>query len=95
MRYGGHRQAAGFTVKLEKLADFQRVITEKFSEKYGDSENLPKKTINVECIISPESLHLKTLKTIDRFRPFGIGNPKPPFLLQDVTITECRTIGNE
>lgn len=95
VRYGGHRQAAGFTIEAEKLADFQRVITEKFSEKYGNAENLPKKTINVECTINPESLHLKTLKTIDRFRPFGIGNPKPLFLLQDVTITECRTIGSE
>ena len=95
VRYGGHRQAAGFTIEAGKLEGFQRVINEKFREKYGNTENLPKKVIKVECLLDPKDISLQTLSIIDQFRPFGIGNPKPLFLMEDVTITECRTIGSD
>lgn len=35
VRYGGHRQAAGFTIEASRFTDFQKAITEKFLEKYG------------------------------------------------------------
>lgn len=94
IRYGGHRQAAGFTIESSKYDSFQKAITEKFSEKY-DTKNLPKKTFSIECCLKPEDISLETLDTIRAFRPFGIGNPKPLFLLSQVTIIESRTLGSD
>ena len=37
----------------------------------------------------------ESLDVIDRFRPFGIGNRKPLFLLKDVTISECQYLGKD
>ncbi len=71
VRYGGHRQAAGFTIEASKYEAFQIFITERFREKY-DTIDLPKKTIEIESIISVDQINLETLKIIDRFRPFGI-----------------------
>ena len=38
---------------------------------------------------------LTTLDMIDTFRPFGIGNQKPLFLLENLTISEVKQIGKE
>lgn len=94
VRYGGHRQAAGFTIRKDRFEAFQRAIVEKFHEKY-DHTSLPKKTLSVETIISPTEISLETLETIDRFRPFGIGNRKPIFLIENLTIAKADTIGKD
>lgn len=94
VRYGGHRQAAGFTIEAEKYDAFRIFITEKFREKYGHT-NLPKKMINVEAIIDPSEVHLENLNLIHQFRPFGIGNPKPLWMIENLTISEVNLIGKE
>ncbi|MFZ2255318.1 MAG: hypothetical protein WAW30_01230 [Patescibacteria group bacterium] len=38
---------------------------------------------------------LENLDIIDSYRPFGIGNRKPLFLLQDETILEAKPLGKE
>lgn len=58
-----------------------------------DTTNLPKKILNVECPLLPAHITVATLEHIDRFRPFGIGNPKPLFLLEDVTIASSKPLG--
>ena len=93
-RYGWHRQAAGFTIDASRFEEFKSAIQEKFCEKY-DARNLPKKTLKVECIVNPEDISLETLDIIDRFRPFGIGNMKPLFLLENLTIQEVRILWKE
>ena len=92
VRYGGHRQAAGFTIEASRFAEFQWAIAEKFAKRY-DIANLPKKTIKVECILDSKDVSLTTLDMIDRFRPFGIGNQKPLFVLRDLTVKEVKVIG--
>lgn len=92
VRYGGHRQAAGFTIASEELEGFKTEIEAIFHERY-DRENLPKKTIEVECILDPQKINLETVAIIDRFRPFGIGNRKPIFLLENLTLRNRETIG--
>jgi single-stranded-DNA-specific exonuclease len=63
--------------------------------KRHDITDLPKRTIDVECALAPSDMTLETLRIIDRFRPFGIGNRKPLFLLEDITITECLYLGKD
>lgn len=94
MRYGGHRQAAGFTIETDKYEAFQVFITEKFREKY-DTINLPKKTIEVESIVNIDQINLETLAVIDQFRPFGIGNRKPLWIIENLTISQIKMIGKE
>jgi single-stranded-DNA-specific exonuclease len=93
-RYGGHRQAAGFTIETAKFKDFEQHILEVFKN-YHDIENLPKQTLNIECILPIELLKTSTLDIINQFRPFGIGNRKPLFILENLTVKECRFLGQE
>ena len=94
VRYGGHRQAAGFTIEASKFADFQKAINAAFARRYNLWE-IPEKTLKVESILDPKLANLNTLRIIDTFKPFGIGNPKPLWMFENITITEQRTFGAE
>ena len=37
----------------------------------------------------------ETLEVTDQFKPFGIGNRKPLFLLEDITIMESKPLGKD
>ena len=95
IRFWGHRQAAGFTIETDKLDAFRQAINTNFAAIH-DVGDLPKKTIEVECRLDATSeLTLENVVIIDRFRPFGIGNRKPLFLLEDETILEASPLGKE
>jgi single-stranded-DNA-specific exonuclease len=94
IRYGWHRQAAGFTIETERIPEFREAMCAAIATRY-DITDLPKRTIDVECALAPYDMTLETLGIIDRFRPFGIGNRKPIFILEDITITECRYLGKD
>lgn len=91
IRYGGHRQAAGFTIETARFAEFERYIADIFAKRYS-LENLPERTLTVESVLDPKLANLETLNIIQQFRPFGIGNPKPLWLLESVTITEQKSL---
>lgn len=92
LRYGGHKQAAGFSVKPENLEALKEKTTKKFYEMYPQ---IPESTIKVEAKINPYNINLELLEKTEKFKPFWIWNPKPQWLFEDVTITEIRTIGTE
>lgn len=93
IRYGGHKQAAGFSVSPDNFAKLQEKMTKKFVEIY--TENLPNPTIKVESILPAKNANLDFLEITDKFRPFGIGNPKPLWLLENVTISQFYFLGTE
>ena len=93
-RYGGHRQAAGFTIETARFKDFEQHILEVFKT-YHDIENLPKQALNVECILPLDLIQISTLDIINQFRPFGIGNRKPLFMLEHLTVKESRYLGQD
>lgn len=95
IRFGWHRQAAGFTIEGSRIWELRSRLIEKMATLH-DIHNLPKKRIDVECVLDP-SMHLtlESVEIIDRFRPFGIGNRKPLFLLKDLTVKEVRKIGKD
>ncbi|MBS9784210.1 single-stranded-DNA-specific exonuclease RecJ [Candidatus Gracilibacteria bacterium] len=94
LRYGGHKQAAGFSISAENFEKFKTHIQEKFAEKH-DIKNLPKPEILISGVLSPESLTLENYYAIQKFRPFGIGNPAPIWFLPSVTIRDHKWLGQD
>ncbi len=94
VRYGGHRQAAGFTIETDKIEEFKRAMWKQIACVH-DIHNLPTKILNIECPLPATNITIKTLEDIDHFRPFGIGNPKPLFILENITIATTKPLGQE
>jgi single-stranded-DNA-specific exonuclease len=60
-----------------------------------DIANLPTKILSIECPLLSTEINTDILSDIDHFRPFGIGNPKPLFLLENITISSTKPLGQE
>jgi single-stranded-DNA-specific exonuclease len=94
VRYGGHRQAAGFTIETNNIWAFKEMMWKQIATIH-DISNLPTKILGIECILPPSAVTVETLMQIDHFRPFGIGNPKPLFILENITIASTKPLGQE
>ncbi len=94
VRYGWHRQAAGFTIETSRIEEFKKAMWKQIATIH-DIHALPHKTLNIECPLPHEAINIETLEHIDAFRPFGIGNPKPLFVLENITIANTKPLWQE
>jgi len=93
LKFGGHKAAAGVTLKKNKFKNFKENI-EKIADKIlKDIELIP--SIKVDFKILPEEITLKNFSDIQKMEPFGMGNPKPVFLFKDLEIEELKWMGRE
>lgn len=80
--YGGHAQAAGFSIEESKLETFCSEINI-FAEAKLKNLNF-EQILEIDCELSGEQLSFNLFDEIQRFAPFGIGNQKPNFILKNV-----------
>lgn len=90
-RYGGHKEAAGLTLANDKLDEFY-VSLLKYTETHWPEE-LPEAVIEVDAELEESDLSFDRYQEIELLEPFGAGNPKPKFVLTDVTLASFRTVG--
>jgi single-stranded-DNA-specific exonuclease len=93
IKFGGHNQAAGFSVKEGCLEDFEKEITE-----YVDanvSEELFKKVLDIDCVLDTQYLNMELAEHLSRLEPFGYGNKKPMFLLEKVVVVSKKVLGKD
>jgi len=92
--FGGHRQAAGFTILAENFEVFKETIERKLKEKHGIISTKPK-TLRIETNLDLTEINPDFFKTLQIFKPFGIGNPKPLFLIQDFIPVSIEYLGKD
>lgn len=91
--YGGHAQAAGFSLHRNELELFQEEINN-YAESVIKTEDLTPK-IELDMAVSFNEINEELIKYIDILAPFGQGNPYPLFACCDVSVTSCRGVGKE
>jgi single-stranded-DNA-specific exonuclease len=79
-RFGGHKQAAGFTILKRNFEDFQQAI---FTDVDSFDFSKKQKTISVDKLVHPQEVGFRLLETMNQFKPFWLGNPKPLLMFQD------------
>jgi single-stranded-DNA-specific exonuclease len=90
--FGGHSQAAGFTLPTRNLPRLEQYLSQQAEEQLAGADLHPQLDIDAEVTL-PE-LSGDTFSTIQRLSPFGRGNPAPTFLSRRVEIVDCHTMGN-
>ena len=84
LNYGGHTQAVGCEVALDRLSEFK-----KGANAYAEL-NLPveklKPRIHIDTKIGFEGINFSFIQSLELLAPFGVGNPKPLFLSEKVTL---------
>ncbi len=89
--YGGHKNAAGLSMKEENLEDFKTIINEELQN--------AKEDLHIEPITLGEldvsSVDLEFLSIIEQFEPYGLENHRPIFKLSNTTLVKYDLIGKE
>jgi single-stranded-DNA-specific exonuclease len=81
-KYGGHKGAAGLTLKSENIVEFQEKIESSVDRIIGDFEFRPTIQVNLRASIE-ELLDRRFLEFYSKLEPFGFGNPEPVFCFRD------------
>jgi single-stranded-DNA-specific exonuclease len=90
--FGGHSQAAGFTLPTQNLPQLQEHLLKLATEQLADADLRPQ--LDIDARVALPSLSGDTFSTIQQLAPFGRGNPSPTFLSQRTEVIDCRTMGN-
>lgn len=88
---GGHPMAAGFTIETRHIEIFAQNIR-RYAEKFLTDDHLVP-IINIECVLGIEDINQNTLAQIEKFEPYGVGNPQPVFLTRKMLLEDIRTVG--
>lgn len=91
--FGGHKEAAGFTVKKERLELFKKDVI-KYIEEERQVEVLEKEILaDTECNFSEISVNV--LDWLKKLAPFGEGNEEPVLLTRGATLTDIKMVGQD
>ena len=90
--FGGHKMAAGITIKEENI--------EQFNEQFSDivsmiQLNTNGKKIEIDKKVEFDQLDLDLAIEIARIEPYGIGNNEPLFLIQSANIKSQKVFKNK
>jgi single-stranded-DNA-specific exonuclease len=82
--FGGHEQAVGFTVKPARLESLRTKLQQSALEFLGGEDF--SKEIEVDFKINFRDLDDSFFASVERLEPFGMGNPAPVFLAENIKI---------
>lgn len=91
--YGGHAHSGGFSVSHEKVHHLGEVLTAAARELEATSREISPRESDF-LIALPEASEL-LFAEISRLAPFGVGNPKPVFLVSDAFVSGVKRFGKE
>lgn len=89
IRYGGHRQAAGLTIKKENIRAFRNALNQHCS--LTDNDLSQKVVIDMEMPFScvTESF----IREMEQLEPYGKGNTKPVFAARNIKVIQAKIVG--
>ncbi len=93
LNFGGHKAAAGLSIEISKLDSFKNKFKEYLFENLAEEDYFKRKKIDLNLPIS--SLSKDFVSSLERFRPFGIANPAPKFLFQNLKSRQCYQMGKK
>ncbi len=89
--FGGHPAAAGLQIREAQFPEFQQRMAEVASAKLDDSTCSP--ILNIDGVVGFQEIHPKMLYELEQLHPYGVGNPEPMFLGENVQVLEQRVVG--
>lgn len=92
-KYGGHKQACGFTLKNAGLIDEFKTRVGQLANKALEGKDT-RPVLSIDTELSIEDTIWKLVESVESFMPFGSGNPKPLFLIKNVEIAKMQLVGS-
>ncbi|MFM1847356.1 MAG: hypothetical protein RL417_830 [Pseudomonadota bacterium] len=90
IKFGGHEGAGGFSVAIEKVEEFAAAFDAECARRLKKIETSPYVEGDTEVTLSEVDLRL--IDELERFAPFGMGNPSPVVVVRGVRVQDVRVL---
>lgn len=90
-RYGGHRQAAGMDLRIDRIPEFRDAFNRYAGSLLTPDDLIAEVKVDLEIPIADANAALCRL--MRHCGPFGIGNPQPVFVARAVMAQHCKAVG--
>ncbi|NEU31563.1 single-stranded-DNA-specific exonuclease RecJ [bacterium LRH843] len=91
--FGGHPMAAGLTMNLDDVDELRTRLSLQADEVLAEEDFKPLTTIDLVAGI--EEISVSVINQLGQLAPFGVQNPTPKLLLEDVKLSQMRRIGKD
>ena len=88
---GGHKMAAGFTVKFSNFEKLGNFLNERLASSVESA--LGNRELGLDGVLTIEGANLELLDKLQKVGPYGAGNSEPRFALSNVRITRADIVG--
>ncbi len=92
-RFGGHKYAAGITLPLENVLEFQTKFEETVASTINSNDLIPK--LKIDATLGFEKITAGFYNIIKQMEPFGPANPSPVFLTENVECINARIVSEK
>lgn len=93
LNHGGHSEAGGFSIEQDKLNEFQLAFSELASKIILPENKI--KNLMADAEISFDLIDFVGIEQLEKLQPFGIGNPGPVFITNDVLVESVSVIAEK
>lgn len=93
--FGGHKGAGGFSVLQENIHTLEERLNQAFLELEAEGLLSSEVVVAVDKKLSLDDINWETWSAIEKFAPFGLDNPKPLFLFENIEIVQFKLFGKE
>lgn len=91
--YGGHKGAGGFSVLQENIHTLEDRLNDAFLELMKEEKIIEDTLIDKK--LSLDDVNWNTYSSVEKFAPFGLSNPKPLFLFENINVSLVKLFGKE
>ncbi len=91
--FGGHKAAAGFSIRLENVDSFKKKFDEVVANILSKDDFICRAKADME--INLDDVTRDLLADIEQLAPFGMSNPEPVFLTQKFKVSRSTIVGEK
>jgi single-stranded-DNA-specific exonuclease len=92
LSFGGHRYAAGISIREQDIASFAVQLREILRENDPETDFTVSTTIDAQCSLT--DINHDLLSQIEQLAPFGSRNPEPILCVRNVSMASPSIVGN-
>ncbi len=88
IKFGGHKNACGFSIKKSNLDELRRRLNEQAKVVMDTEPEIFTKTIKVYAELRPADITEELIEDLKKLEPYGMGNEKPYFLVKQLNVAD-------
>lgn len=89
--FGGHPMAAGMTLTIENVDELRKRLNDLAQNQLTEEDFVP--ITEIDTVVTLEDCSIQAIEQMELLSPFGVSNPKPKILIEDVKLSSLRPVG--